>query len=180
MAGHDLFVTREEFVELLGSALAAGFRIQLNKNLPTPSPEYCATRSDIERAVGQGQHAFLLERDDFSRYPVEIRQVVLDGKETWYPRAKEGGPVIEAQYFAPFETEGERFVACSLFSCQAKIMTPGDRSVEPAGSAVVKALLALVAPIQAASQKIKSNRKSAFVSPGVQQVLDSGAKLALR
>lgn len=180
MAGHDLFVTREEFVELLGSALAAGFRIQLNKNLPTPSPEYCATRSDIERAVGQGQHAFLLERDDFSRYPVEIRQVVLDGKETWYPRAKEGGPVIEAQYFAPFELEGERWVACSVFSCQAKIMTPGDRSVEPAGSAVVKALLALVAPIQAASQKVKANRKSAFVSPGVQQVLDAGAKLALR
>ena len=171
-------MTREEFVELLASALADGFRIQLNKNLPTPSPEYCATRAEIERAVGQGQYAFLLERADFSRYPVEIRHVTLDGKETWYPRAKEGGPVIEASYFAPFEKEGERYVPCSLFSCHTKIATPGDRTVEPAGSAVVKALLGLVAPMQSASQKVKSNRKSAFVSPGVQEALASGAKLA--
>lgn len=178
MAGHDLFVTREEFVELLASALGAGFRIQLNKNLPTPSPEYCATRSEVEQAIGQGQHAFLLERDDFSRYPVKIRHVTLDGKETWYPRAKEGGPVIEASYFAPFEREGERYVPSSLFACHTKIVTPGDRAVEPAGSAVVRALQALVAPIQSASQKVKSNRKSAFVSPGVQEALASGAKLA--
>jgi hypothetical protein len=173
-----MFVTKHEFVELLASALADGFKIQLDKKLPTPAPEYCGTRADIEREVGQGQYAFLLERGDFSRYPVKIRQVVVNGKEFWYPRSKEGGPVIDACYFDPFQKEGERYVPCSLFSCHTKIVTPGDRTVEPAGSAVVKALLGLVAPLQSASQKVKSSRKSAFVSPGVQEALASGAKLA--
>ena len=178
MAEHDLFVTEKEFVELIASALDDGFRIQLNKNLPTPAPEYCATRAEIEQAVKQGQYAFLLERDDFTRYPVKVRQVVVNGKEFWYPRSKEGGPVIEAFYWAPFQRDGQTYVPCSLFASHTKIVTPGDRSHEPSGSAVVRALQALVASMQAASQRVKSHRKSAYVSPGIQEALAAGAKLA--
>jgi hypothetical protein len=75
MADHDLFIAKEEFISLLRSALASGFRVQVDRNLSSAEPEYCATELDVEQAVKNGQFAFLLERSDFSRYPVKLRAV---------------------------------------------------------------------------------------------------------
>ena len=180
MAEFDYFVTADEYAELLEAAFADGFRLCLNKNFPGPQGEYVTEKEAIRGLLKSGQRAFLLERDDFSRYPIKLRPVTREGVELWYPRAKEGGPAIETYFWEPYSKDGSRFIACSLFTYHAKIENPTTGGPEPAGDAVKAAYRQLIALLRKRSRRTqsKSKKRSAYVSPGTEAMLAEGWKLA--
>lgn len=178
MADVDCFVTRDEFLGLLQGALAEGYVVHAKKHLVAPVPAICRTAEDVASAVMDGQHAFLLERPDLSRYPIELVPVDKDGSRFWYARSKEGGPVIEAHYFAPFEKEGRRVVACSLVTYHTQIINPKTGQFEAAGESIKEAFSLLLTPLRKASRRVKAEKRSAMVSPGVEALLASGWSLA--
>ena len=178
MAELDVFISRAEYVEFLCAALASGYRIQSNKNLRSPEAEYCSSEADIRTAVDASQYAFLLEREDFSRYPVKLRSFERDGTVWWYPRAAEGGPAIETCHWAPYEKAGRRIVPCALLACPSSTIEPETRATERAGPALKAAFSELTAPLRKVCRRVKSARRSALVTPGIDELLASGWRLA--
>lgn len=178
MADFDCFVTREEFLSLLQRALAEGYVVHVKRHLVAPIPEICRTAEDVASAMRDGQHAFLLEKPKVSRYPVELVPADRNGSRFWYARSKEGGPVIEAHYFSPFEKEGRRVVPCSLVTYHTQIINPKSGQLEAAGKPIKEAFSFLIAPLRKASRRVKSEKRSAMVSPGVDALLASGWSLA--
>jgi len=180
MAEFDCFVTADEYAELLEWAFANGFRLSLNKNLPEPQGEYVVQKKAIRGLLKSGQRTFLLERDDFSRYPIRLRRITRDGVERWYPRAKEGGPAIETYFWEPYWRGDTRFIACSLLTYQPKIDNPTTGEQEPAGEAVKTAYEQLIAPLRKSCRRTrsKSKNRSAYVSSGTETLLARGCKLA--
>jgi hypothetical protein len=178
MAEFDCFLTRTEFAELLESALRDSFRLCINKNLPRPEREYVQEKEDIRRLLEANQFAFILEREDFSRHPVALRPIERDGVKLWYPRAKEGGPVIEAYFFAPYLENDDRFIPCSLITYSTKFVNPTTGLEEAAGGDVKHAYDALVGPLRKAFKRVRSTKRVAYVSPRVRRLIESGWKLA--
>jgi hypothetical protein len=127
-----------------------------------------------------GQSAFLLERDDFSRYPIRLRPITREGVKLWYPHAKEGGPVIETYFWGPYSKGEGKFIACSLFGYHAKIENPTTGEEERAGDAVKAAYEKLTAPLRKGSRRVRSpsGKRSAYVSPCTDAMLARGWKLA--
>jgi hypothetical protein len=178
MAEFDHFCTKDELVALLQTALIDGYVILAKKHLSRPAPEVFTTAEEIAEAVRKGQYAFLLTRPDITRYPVEPILFREDDRQFWYLRPKEGGPVIEIYFFAPFEKNGRRVVPCSSFSYHGKIIRPHDGEYEPSGESIKKAFNSLISSLRKKSRRIQSVKRSAYVSLGVDKLLASGWKLA--
>lgn len=177
MAEANWFITEADLRELLEKALGGGYRISLNKNFKQPSQVLLEDAESCGESIKRGEHAFLLERDDFTRYPIGLREITKEGIRYWYPRAKEGGPAIEVYYFSPFEKAGRKVIPCSLISYHEKILNPANNREEPAGAAVKKAFSALLGELTRA-KKVKAVHSSANLSPRVLDMLSSGWELA--
>jgi hypothetical protein len=178
MAEFDCFLILDEYIDLLEGALGAGFRLILDKNMRELKYEYVSERSAVRDLINPNQKAFLLERDDFSRYPVELRPIQRDGIPIWYPQAVNGGPVIETRFYFPFERDGERTVPCSSIAYSSMIVNPATREREPAGDSIKEAFNSLVLPLRKRSRKVRSKKRTAYVTDGVQAMLDAGWHLA--
>jgi hypothetical protein len=178
MAEFGCIITENEYSGFLEAALAGGFKLCLNKYLPRPEHEYVTERRAVPHLLHTKQYAFLLERDDFSRYPVRLIPIERKGVKVWYPRAKEGGPVIETYFWAPFTKGDARFIPCSLIACSAKIVNPMNGTLEPAGDAVKRAYNTLIAPLRKNFKKVRSTKRVAYVSPGAQAMIGAGWRLA--
>lgn len=174
MAELDYFCTRAEFTSLLKEALAAGYKVQMKKHLSAPKLQYCATVDDVECAVAGGQHAFLLERDDLTRYVLKPQSAERDGVPFWYVRPKEGGPLIEMYFFSPYEREGRKVVPCSLISYHQRVINPSTGEPEPAGQAVKVAFGDLVRGLRTQSRRVRWTSRMALVSPDVESMLAEG------
>ena len=177
MAELDCFLTEDEFIGLQEKALDDGYEISLNKNLRQAVPEFVRSGEEVRARVKEGQYSLLLGRSDFTRHPVALRPIERGGQSYWYPRAKEGGPVIEIHYFAPFEKGGKKIVPCSLLSYQERIVNPSTRKQEEAGEPIKKAFAALFADLRGKSRRVKSASRAAYVSPGVDALISEGWSL---
>src|SRR5271165_7469130 len=178
MAEFGCFITEDEYSDLLETALAGGFRLCLNKKMPRPEHQYVTEKGEVSHLLRTKQYAFLLERDDFSRYPVQLRRIERKGVKAWYPLTNEGGPVIETYFWAPFTKDAARFIPCSLIACSTRIVNPMDGRLESAGDAVKSAYNALIAPLRKCFKKVRSTKRVAFVSPGALEMTDAGWTLA--
>jgi hypothetical protein len=178
MAEFDYFLTQGEFVRLLEAAVVTGYVVHVKKHLPTPMPQLCRTTEEISAAVGTGDCSFLLERSDMSRYPIELIRVDKSGSQFWYPRPKEGGPVIEAYFYPPFEKGDRRVVPCSLLTYHAKIINPNTGQFEPAGDVIKSAFRSMISGLRKASRQVRAVKRSAFVSSGVDAMIKAGCVLA--
>jgi hypothetical protein len=178
MAEFNCFVTEEDIVELLQKALGDGFKIYLDKTFPSPIAEVCADAEAVRGAVKHDQYAFLLEHPRFSRYPVGLRPIERNGERCWYPRSKEGGPVIEVHFFAPFNKGDLGFIPCSLLAYHTKIINPVTEEFEPAGEEIRRAFAALTSIFRRGSRRVRSKTRSAYVLPRVDAMLASGWNLA--
>jgi len=178
MAELNCFITNAEFIGLLQGALADGYVIHSKRHLSSPMPAICHSAEEVASAVSGGQHAFILERPEVCRYPIELVPVEGNGSRFWYARSKEGGPVIEAHYFAPFEKVGRRVVPCSLVAYHTRIINPRTGQLEAAGEPIKVAFSLLLAPLRKTSRRVKSAKQSAIVSPGVDALISSGWSLA--
>lgn len=178
MAEFDFFCTKTELVGLLKEALVDGYRVQQKKHLQSPDRQYCETADDVEAAIACDQYAFLLERSDMTRYAVQLQSADREGVTFWYLRPNEGGPVIEVYFWAPFEKDGRRVVPCSLLTHPTRIINPSTDELEPAGESVKAAFAAIVAGIRKRSRRVRSMTRTAFVMPGVDEMLAAGWSLA--
>jgi hypothetical protein len=178
MAELDCFITLDEFADILGRALDEGFSLCLNKNVLDPQYEYVNQKESVRELLHQKQYAYILERKDFTRFPAQLRPIQREGSTVWYPRPREGGPNIEAYFFGDYVKEGLRFVACSLFAHGTKILNPSTGREEPAGGEVNKAFQSLLAPLKREAARVRSTKRTAYVSAGVQVMLKSGWRLA--
>jgi len=178
MAELDIFCTKGEFDALLRGAVGKGYIVHVKRHLPTPNPALCESPEGLLTALGQGVHAFFLERKDVSRYPLALERIDKAGTTFWYERSKEGGPVIEAYFFAPFENIDGRFVACSLLTYHSKIINPYTGQAEAAGDSIKEAFIELVSGLKRVCRRVKATKRSALVSPGVDVLLRDGWSLA--
>lgn len=179
MAEFYYFCTKNEFVGLLHASLIDGYVVHVNKHLAVPISTICTTVEEINSAIDDGQQAFFLARPDITRYPVELISVEReDGSLFWYPRSREGGPVIEAYFWSPYEKNGRRIAPCSLLTYHAKIINPDSGQFEPSGVAIKQAFGELVTSLRKRSRQVKAATRSAFVSPGMDAMLASGWVLA--
>ncbi len=178
MADLDYFITRDEFATLLEASFDNGFRLCINKNVPWPKHECIEMKESIRPVLESKQHAFMLERADFSRYPVRLRSIEREGVTLWYPRTKEGGPVIEIYFFAPFAKDDARFIPCSLITYHTTIVNPVTGLEEPAGETIKRVYDELVLPIRERFKCVRSAKRTAYVSPGAQAMVEAGWQLA--
>ena len=178
MAEFNCFLNKTELVEFLANALRDGFTVWLNKNYPRPTAEPCANAQDIRAAIENRQFAFLLERPDFTRYPLSLRAIERHGQRMWYPRAKEGGPMIEVYFFEPFTRENRGLIPCSLLSYHPKIIVPTTGEFEATGEEVKRAFGSLCAGLRGQSRRVRSKTKTAYVMPGIEAMLAAGWSLA--
>ncbi|MDM4769256.1 hypothetical protein [Solimonas sp. SE-A11] len=174
----NIFITKKELETLLRKAHVDGFKIQESKKLPSPNAEYCLSEADIASALARKQHAFLLEHDDFMRNPIEIMHVKRGVREFWHPFSSVGGPVIEVHYFEPFEENGQLIVPCSLFSYLSKTKNPQSGMAENAGKDIKRVFSDFITPLKESSRKVVSTKRSAYVTPQVEDLLKCGWKLA--
>lgn len=177
MPEFDCFCTKDEFAHTLQEAMLEGYGVHVRRHLSEPHSVVHRDPSAVVPALEAGSAAFLLERADITRYPIGLVAVDGTGVREWALRSKEGGPVIEAYFWAPYQRENRRIVACSLFSYHSKIRRP-DGIEEPAGDGVRRAFRKLIAPLRLRSRMMKGKTKSAFVTPGVDERLASGWVLA--
>ncbi len=174
----DYFCTKHELVAVLEQALRSGFHIKVKAQRDAPIPIICRSVADIQDTVNRGSASFLLEREDFTRYPLEMIEGKRKESRFWYFRAKEGGPVIELYFFAPYVKDGTRYIPCSLLSYHDKIVNPSNGQIEAAGAEVRRVFSSLAEPLKASSRRISSLKRAAFVSPGVDHELTTGCLLA--
>jgi hypothetical protein len=174
MSDFDCFCSATEFVDLLAGSLVNGYTIHINKNTVQPIAEICTTGDSLRLAFEAKQYSYILTRNDFTRYQIKLRSILRSGVEYWYPRAKEGGPVIETHFFAPYEKDGCKFIPCSLISYHSKIINPIMNRLELAGNAVKEAFEELVSDLRKRSRRVRCKTRSAFVSPEVDVMLSAG------
>jgi hypothetical protein len=172
MPEFDCFITIDEYAELLATALSNGFRLCLKKRLLAPKHEYVPDSEAIPVLLESRQYAFLLERNDFTHCPVELRETTRDGQKMWFPLETNGGPVIETYFWRPFEKQGSRTIPCSLIA--------HGRLFERTGEPIKKAYATIVAPLRKKFRRVHSARRTqvAYVSAGVDAILDAGWRLA--
>lgn len=178
MAEFAYFWTKREMLDFLCAAFNAGYTVQVNKDMPTPTHAICNTIGEIEAAVGRREFAFILTRADITSYPFKFRQFARDGVDLWYFRTRVGGPCIEIYSADLYERDGKQIVPCSTLAYHSKILHPDTDQFEPAGDAIVKEFNAMIAPLRKKAKKVKSTKRTAYVSPGVVVLLASGYVLA--
>jgi hypothetical protein len=178
MAEFDYFWTKQEMLDFLSAAFTAGFTVYNYKDVATPEFVICNSASEIEAAVGQREFSFVLTRADITRYPFKMSKFVRDGDERWYFRTRVGGPCIETYFWDLYERDGKRVVPCALITYHGKILHPETDQFEPAGDEIKKVFNAMVTPLRKKARKVKSIKRTAYVSPGVDALLASGYVLA--
>jgi hypothetical protein len=182
MPEFDYFITADEYAAVLVAAFGAGFRLCLKKQSLKAKLEYVAESREIHELIKAKQHAFLLERDDFTRCPVELRTTVRnrDGRRVWYPSVMDGGPVIETYFWHPYTKEGVSVVPCSLIAYGRKFFNPGTGHEELAGEPTKEAYDSIVVPLRKSFRRVQSAKgiQVAYVSPSVDAMLDAGWRLA--
>ena len=161
----NVFLTTEEVINLLVGCIASEYRVQAVKNMSEPARQYCSDEKSIRNELGTGHRSFLLERDDFTRYPIRLRSIKKGEEVLWYPRAKEGGPAIEVVFFPPFERDGSGRVPCSLISHHKYIINPAGEE-EAAGSPIAESFATLARLVAVGARRIKLPSRVAYVSPG--------------
>ena len=138
-----------------------GLPAESEQTLARTKSEYVSQTIDVRRTFTADQRAFLLERDDFSRYPLELRPITRAGVRMWYPSTINGGPAIETHFYFPYERDGRRIIPCSLIAHSRVIVNPTTRTKEPAGDAVKAAFNTLVAPLKRRFQRVRSAKRVA-------------------
>ncbi|WP_156401366.1 hypothetical protein [Duganella sp. Root1480D1] len=178
MAEFNLFCTEKDLVTLLYEALENGCKVQWKIPLPTPSAKYCTSFDEISAAVLAGGHAFLLEHESFTKYPVSLLEYEREGMKYWTARAAEGGPVIEIHFFFPFVKNGVSVIPCSLISFLDRIENPATGEREMSGDAIKRYYAGFVKPIRKGSRRVSSGKRVAYVTNNADDMLKEGWHLA--
>lgn len=173
----DIFVTRNEFSEIMSDIMMEGYIIYPNKNVSVPHLDQYTSYSEFFEDFNSGVNAFLLKHDDFSRYPMKLRPIIKNGQDFWYPRSKEGGPFIEMYYFEP-QAGSNKILSASLLSVHDKIISPITDIQEPAGNNTKIAFLKIKEYIKNKFKQIKIKRHTAYISNEVVILLKNGWRLA--
>lgn len=174
MAEFNYFLTKCELVDILERAIEHGYTIQLNKNLDRPVPIFLRDLASIEYAIQNKDFAFVLTRNDLTRYPFKFEHFTRDGETFWYFRTRVGGPCIEIYFWNPYEKNGVRYVPCAEIAIYSKILHPETDEEELAGVAAKSLFSFFISPLRKSSKKVKSVKRTAYVSSGVMALLDSG------
>jgi hypothetical protein len=178
MAEFNYFWTKQEMLAFLNAAFEAGFTIHNYKDVATPTLVICNSGSEIAAALAHHEFNFVLTRADITRHPFKLSPFMRDGAELWYFRTRVGGPCIEVYFNDLYERDGRQVVPCTLLAYHAKILHPETDQFEPAGDAIKKEFNAMIAPLRKKAKKVKSIKRTAYVSPGVVSLLASGYVLA--
>jgi hypothetical protein len=178
MAEFDYFGTKSEILAYLKAALAAGFTIYSHKAVSTPDFVICDSDAGVEAAVLRHEFIFVLTRPDITRYPFKFSSFKRDGVELWYFRTVVGGPCIEVSFHDVYARDGKRVVPGTYFAYHSKILHPETDEFEPAGDEIKKVFNAMIAPLRKKARKVKSIKRTAYVSPSVEGLLKTGYILA--
>ena len=92
----------------------------------------------------------------------------------WTPDPQYSGPLIDLSFGAPFERDGIRGIPVATISHYANIFNPVTRQSEPVGDAVRNAYKEIVDPMRKHFKKVKFTKRTAYVSPGVDEMLQAG------
>lgn len=178
MAEFYYFWTKQEMLAFLNSTFEAGFTVHINKDVTTPTFVICNTAADIEVAVLQREFSFVLTRADITRYQFKLRSFMRDDVEFWYFNPRVGGPCIEVYFYDIYEDAGKSVVPSTLLTYHSKILHPETDQFELAGEAIKMEFNAMTALLRKKAKKVKSIRRTAYVSPGVVTLLKSDFVLA--
>lgn len=174
MAQLDFAVTKDEYALLLEELFDKGHKLCIKKHYTDTKPEYVAAKSDIRQLLDAKQYHFYLERPDYSRYPVKTRSFMRKGVQMWAPDPQYCGPLISLGFWAPYERDGFRAIPVSAIDHYASIYHPVTEESEKVGDAVRKAYKEIVDPMRKRFRKVKFTKRTAYVSPGVDEMLQSG------
>lgn len=178
MAEFDYFWTKQEMLDFLKAAFAEGFTVYNYKDVATPDFVICDSAAALEAALQRREFNFVLTRADITRHPFKMSKFIREGVELWYFRTRVGGPCIEFYFWDLYERDGKRVVPCGLLTYHSKILHPETDQFEPAGDAIKQVFNAMIAPLRKSASKVKSAKRTAYVSPGVATLLAAGYVLA--
>lgn len=178
MAEFNFFCIEKDLISILQDSLREGYRIQQKVQLFEPVRKYCESDEEIATSVRAGGNTYLLENPKFTRFPVSLLEYERDGRKFWTARPVKGGPVIEINFFFPFEKNGAFIIPCSLISFHSVIENPTTRDDEKAGDEITKSFAGFILSLRKRSRRVATLKKTAYVSEGADRMLIAGWKLA--
>jgi hypothetical protein len=177
MAQIDFSICDFEIDALVEFIFSTGSTLAYNLDYDNPHEKTAKTLNEFI-GINIRKGLFFIRNNTFSREPLSFRGIEKNGKRIFFIEQKVGGPTLELFLTQEYCEDGVEFIASSFLSHYPYYISSFDETIYIEVSSQQRLLFKEITNfIKKRSKKIKSKKRTYFLSQAVIQKIKSGAKL---